>query len=95
MKLSYSTRGWHSLSFEDYANIAEEMKFAGYELYDLFKHEEYFAKGGPLDPYAVRSTMRNLRDRGHGRTQREHRQYGFLHSLCSFLCLTGCCQLEL
>ena len=64
MKLSYSTRGWHSLSFEDYANIAEEMKFAGYELYDLFKHEEYFAKGGPLDPYAVRSTMRNLRDRG-------------------------------
>ncbi|MBR3350265.1 MAG: AMP-binding protein, partial [Solobacterium sp.] len=64
MKLSYSTRGWHSLSFDDYANIAEEMKFAGYELYDLFKHEEYFAKGGPLDPYAVRSTMRSLRDRG-------------------------------
>ena len=64
MKLSYSTRGWYSLTFEDYADIAEEMNFAGYELYDLFKHEEYFAKGGPLDPYAVRSTMRSLRDRG-------------------------------
>ncbi len=64
MKLSYSTRGWYSLSFQDYADIAKEMNFAGYELYDLFKHEEYFAKGGPLDPYAVRSTMRSLRDAG-------------------------------
>ncbi len=63
MKLSFTTRGWASLSFDMYANIAEEMKFGGFELYDLFKHRHYMDKGQPLHTYAVASTMRSLRDR--------------------------------
>ena len=47
MKLSFSTRGWQLLTFSDYTDIAADMGFAGYELYDLFKHPEYTAKGGP------------------------------------------------
>ena len=64
MKLSFSTRGWQLLTFSDYTDIAADMGFAGYELYDLFKHPEYTAKGGPLDPYSMRATMRSLKERG-------------------------------
>ena len=64
MKLSFSTRGWSDLSFYDYSDIAAEMQFAGFELYDLFKHPEYTDKTGPLDPYAMRATMRSIRERG-------------------------------
>nr|MCR4951618.1 AMP-binding protein [Solobacterium sp.] len=63
MKLSFTTRGWASLSFDMYADIASEMKFRGFELYDLFKHREMLEKGQPLHQYAVASTMRSLRDR--------------------------------
>ena len=38
MKLSFTTRGWSSLSFQEVTDIADELKFSGFELYDLFKH---------------------------------------------------------
>ena len=63
MKLSFTTRGWSALSFEEFADISEEMQFSGFELYDLFKYSEPLKKGGALDPYSMASTMRSLRDR--------------------------------
>ncbi|MBR4445430.1 MAG: AMP-binding protein, partial [Solobacterium sp.] len=63
MKLSFSTRGWSSLPFRELTDIAEEMQFAGFELYDLFKYPHFTARGGALDPYSVNATMRSLRDR--------------------------------
>ncbi|MCR5794136.1 MAG: AMP-binding protein [Solobacterium sp.] len=64
MKLSFSTRGWSQLSFQETADIAEEMGFAGFELYDAFKFSALTAKGGPLEKFRVAGTMRSLRDRG-------------------------------
>ncbi|MBR3357523.1 MAG: AMP-binding protein [Solobacterium sp.] len=64
MKLSFSTRGWSSLPFREIADIAEEMQFAGFELYDLYKFPHFTARGGALDPYSLNTTMRSLRDRG-------------------------------
>lgn len=64
MKLSFSLRGWLSLSFREAAGIAEEMQFSGFELYDLHKYSEPTAKGGPLDRYSMAGTMRSLRDKG-------------------------------
>ena len=40
MKLSFSTRGWFTFPFEKLVDIASEMHFGGFELYDLFKHQE-------------------------------------------------------
>ena len=64
MKLSFSLRGWLSLSFREAAEIAEEMQFSGFELYDLHKYSEPTVKGGPLDRYSLSGTMRSLRDKG-------------------------------
>ena len=64
MKLSFSTRGWSALTFSEFVQTAEDMQFAGFELYDYYKFPAYSDKGGPLDPYAMMATMRSLRDGG-------------------------------
>ncbi len=64
MKLSFSTRGWSSFPFEELKNIASEMHFNGFELYDLFKHQEDLEKGRPLHKYNIAASMRTLRDKG-------------------------------
>lgn len=44
MKLSFSTKGWHNKSFEEFCNIAKELKFGGIELHningELFKNKD-------------------------------------------------------
>jgi len=35
MKLSFSTKGWHDSSFEDFCTIAKELKFQGIELHNI------------------------------------------------------------
>ena len=64
MKLSFSTRGWMDLSYDEIVEIAEDCGFGGFELYDLFKRPEMFEKGMPLHKYSVAGTVRSLRDRG-------------------------------
>ena len=34
MKLSFSTKGWHNKSFDEFCNIARELKFGGIELHN-------------------------------------------------------------
>ena len=37
MNLSFSTRGWGDLSWEELISAALDMKFTGIEVYNLFK----------------------------------------------------------
>lgn len=64
MKLSFSTRGWQGLPWNQLVDTAEEMGFSGIEPYDIQKHIELTGKGGPFDRYNTRATARALRDRG-------------------------------
>ena len=35
MKLSFSTKGWHNSTFEDFCDVAESMRFGGIELHNI------------------------------------------------------------
>lgn len=63
MKLSFSTRGWQGLGFEDLVSISKEMRFQGFELYSLQKENSFYERGGQLHPYTVAATVRELRDK--------------------------------
>ncbi|MBO4365288.1 MAG: AMP-binding protein, partial [Eggerthellaceae bacterium] len=63
MKLSFSTRGWQSLTWDEMVDTGVEMGFAGIETYDILKQEALFAKGGPLHQYGIRATTRALREK--------------------------------
>jgi sugar phosphate isomerase/epimerase len=61
MNLSFSTRGWEWLRWEDYLADAEEMRFGGIELYNVQKRPELTEKGAPLHKYEIAATARALR----------------------------------
>ena len=63
MKLSFSTRGWPDLGWEEMMDIAGEMGFSGIEVYNLPKFDDLLAKGGPFHPYQTAATVRNLREK--------------------------------
>ncbi|MBE6913911.1 MAG: AMP-dependent synthetase [Ruminococcaceae bacterium] len=63
MKLSFSTRGWADMSWSDMVDAAVEMRFAGIEIYNIFKTPALYDKGGPFHKYAVASTARELREK--------------------------------
>ena len=63
MKLSFSTRGWMDMHWEEMLDEAREMGFAGVEIYNVFKTPELYGKGGPLHKYTVASTVRSLREK--------------------------------
>ena len=59
MKFSFSTKGWHGRSFEDFCDIAESMKFNGIELHNI--HNPLFTdKDGAFHGYASAATLRRL-----------------------------------
>ena len=62
MNLSFSTRGWSDLSWEDMIDAALDMKFTGIEVYNLFKFPALTDRGGPFHPHTVAATVRQLRD---------------------------------
>ena len=64
MKLSFSTRGWPGLSFEEMLGIATEMGFSGVEVYNLTKFDPLTDKGGPFHKYNSAATARLLREKG-------------------------------
>ncbi|MBQ9759940.1 MAG: AMP-binding protein, partial [Clostridia bacterium] len=64
MKLSFSTRGWPSLSFEEMLDVASDMGFCGVEVYNLAKFDPLTEKGGAFHKYNVAATVRQLRERG-------------------------------
>ncbi len=63
MNLSFSTRGWGDLSWDEMVSTALEMKFGGIEVYNLHKFPQMLDKSGPFHKYKLAATVRQLRDR--------------------------------
>ena len=64
MKLSFSTRGWASLSWDEMVGEAAEMHFSGIEPYNPMRCSALTEKGGPFHKYSVMPTWRALREKG-------------------------------
>ncbi|MBO4265901.1 MAG: AMP-binding protein [Lachnospiraceae bacterium] len=62
MKLSFSTRGWDDITWDGYLDVANEMDFAGIEVYKLTQ-DRLYGKGQAFDQYNLAATTRQLRDR--------------------------------
>ena len=63
MNLSFSTRGWRDLPFEQQMKDAQELRFQGIEVYNLQDNEALLDRSGPFHLYHQQETMRQLRDR--------------------------------
>ena len=63
MKLSFSTRGWQDLTWQELLDTAEEMGFQGVELYHVSAAPELTDRSGPFHIYSVPSTYRELREK--------------------------------
>lgn len=62
MNLSFSTKGWHDSSFEEFCDIAQEIGFKGIELHNI--HNSLFTgKDGAFYDYAAAATRRKLFER--------------------------------
>ena len=61
MNLSFSTRGWNSLSWEKQILDAEEMGFQGIEPYNIQEFPSLSGKGGVFHQYQLNDTLRGLR----------------------------------
>ena len=62
MKISFSTRGWKELTWDELKEVAIEMDFAGIEVYDLHCCQELTDKGAAFHKYNTQATVRGLRD---------------------------------
>ena len=63
MRLSFSTRGWGDVPWDELVDTAADMGFGGIEAYDVLGNDKFSGKGGPFDPYNLRATARDLRNR--------------------------------
>ncbi len=62
MKLSFSTRGWPELSWQEMIETALDMGFAGIEVYNLHKMDTLKDRGSPFHKYQTAATVRQLRE---------------------------------
>ena len=62
MNLSFSTRGWGDLSWEELVSTALDMKFNGIEVYNIQKFPQMTDRGGPFHKHKIAATVRQLRD---------------------------------
>ena len=63
MKLSFSTRGWPDLSWEEMLETALDMGFSGVEVYNLPKFDPMLDRSGPFHKYQTAATARKLREK--------------------------------
>lgn len=63
MKLSFSTRGWAHLNWEEWLEAGTSMHFAGIEVYNLPKFPELVDRSGPFHKYNIAATVRQLREK--------------------------------
>jgi len=64
MNLSFSTRGWPGLSWDEMLSVAEEMGFSGVEVYNLPKFDPLTDRSGPFHKYQTAATVRQLKEKG-------------------------------
>lgn len=59
MKLSFSTKGWHDVSWDEFVFAAQDMGFSGIEIHNI--HAPAFSKKrGPADPKSAAACHREL-----------------------------------
>ena len=59
MKFSFSTKGWHNSTFEEFCDIAQDLGFEGIELHNI--HNRLFTdKDGAFHDYTAAATLRRL-----------------------------------
>ncbi len=63
MNLSFSTRGWSDLSWDNAVTIASDMGFGGIEVYNLPNFDPMLDKSGPFHKYQVAATVRQLKEK--------------------------------
>jgi len=63
MNLSFSTRGWSHLSWDECIEIAQSMDFGGVEVYNLPKFPELMERSAPFHKYNMAATARQLREK--------------------------------
>ena len=63
MKLSFSTRGWAELNWEELQDIALDQRFAGIEVYNLHTQTALLDRGGPFHRYNAAASARQLREK--------------------------------
>ena len=59
MKLSFSTKGWHGNSFDEFCEIAQDLNFKGIELHNIY-NPLFTEKDGAFYDYAANATVRKL-----------------------------------
>ncbi len=59
MNLSFSTKGWHDNTFEEFCEAAEYLHFEGIELHNIY-NRLFTAKDGAFHDYAAAATLRRL-----------------------------------
>ncbi|HBE14861.1 MAG TPA: AMP-dependent synthetase, partial [Ruminococcaceae bacterium] len=62
MKFSFSTKGWHDISFEEFCTAAEYFKFEGIEPHNI-NNAAFSEKSGVFQDYSAAATLRMLYDR--------------------------------
>ena len=63
MKLSFSTRGWPGLAWDEMLETASEMGFAGVEVYNLPSFPALTDRGAPFHEYNTAATVRELHEK--------------------------------
>ena len=63
MNLSFSTRGWSDLTWDEMIESALDMGFHGIEVYNLPKFNPMLDKGGPFHKYQTAATVRQLKEK--------------------------------
>ena len=61
MNLSFSTRGWNSLSWDEQVRDASEMGFQGIEPYNIQEFPSLSGRGGAFHSYSLNETVRELK----------------------------------
>ncbi len=56
MKFSFSTKGWHDISFEEFCTAAEYFKFEGIEPHNI-NNAAFSEKSGVFQDYSAAATM--------------------------------------
>ena len=59
MKLSFSTKGWHGKTFDEFCAIAKELRFAGIELHNV-RNRLFTDTNSAFQDYATAATLRKL-----------------------------------
>ncbi len=62
MNLSFSTRGWPGLSWDEMIETALDMGFSGVEVYNLSKFPALCDRSGPFHKYQTAATVRRLKE---------------------------------